>query len=163
MNPDRYSVRVGESCCLGEDLSYEQLLQRIVEFTVRAAVARSIDETQWEHEELRRKGFEALQIFKNRKAIWDDDAMFQTELLEARREHVGQRFESTNELDVSFYDRLDNDLRARWRHAGYETACLRRDMKPLFKELERDAAERADKAREGLLGDVLRAQAQESP
>jgi hypothetical protein len=162
MTAERYSVRIGESRCIAEDVSYDALLARIVEFTIRSAVARSIDESEWEHEELRRKGLSALQVFRNGKALWDDAAMFETEFAEARREHVGNRFESTNEPDAAFYEKLDRDLRLRWRHAGYETPSLQQNMKRLFKELERDVADRAADARESLLSEVLRAQSQET-
>ncbi len=162
MNPDRYSVRIGESHCIAMDVSYDQLLRQILEFTVRAAVARSIDENEWEHEELRRSGLSALQIFRNEKAIWDDDSMFETEFGEARRGGVGHRFRSANESDPAFYDKLDRDLCAWWRRAGYATSCLRHGMKRLFAELEREAAERAANARNSLLTEVLDGQAQES-
>jgi len=161
MEPVCYSVRIGESHCIAEGVPYDALLDRIVEFTIRAAVARSADESEWEHEELRRKGLTALQLFRNRRAVWDDRAIFEAELAEARRENVGERFEAANELDPTLCADLDRDLRARWRRAGYEVPCLQHEMKVLFSELERDAADRATRAREGLLGDVLKAQAQE--
>lgn len=161
MDPACYSVRIGESHCIAEGIPYDALLDRIVEFTIRAAVARSVDESAWEHEEFRRKGLSALQVFRNRRALWDDRAIFEAELAEARRENIGERFEATNELDPAFGANLDRDLRTRWRRAGYEVPSLRCDMRALFSELERDAADRATTAREGLLADVLRAQTQE--
>jgi hypothetical protein len=162
MDPTRYSVRIGESHCVAEGIPYAALLDRIVEFTIRAAVARSVDESEWEHEELRRRGLGALQIFRDQRAVWDDRSTFETELAAARRQNVGERFEATNELDPGLFAGLDRDLRARWRRAGYEVPSLRRDMRALFSELERDAADRAANARESLLGDVLAAQAQET-
>lgn len=162
MIDDRYSVRIGESYCMAENATYDALLTLIVEFTVRAAVARCVDENEWEHEQLRRRGLSALQIFRNGKAVWDDSAAYGAELDEACREHIDARFKSSNELDIELYGRLDRDLRARWRRAGYETPTLRRDMKRLFVELERDAADRASNARDSLLGDLLRAQSQET-
>jgi hypothetical protein len=162
MDPPLYSVRIGESHCIAEGIPYDALLDRIVEFTIRAAVARSADESEWEHEELRRKGLGALQIFCNRRAVWDDRATFETEIAAARRQHVGEKFEATNELNPALLNDLDRDLQMRWRRAGYEVPSLRREMKPLFAELERDAADRVANARESLLGDVLAAQAQET-
>lgn len=162
MNPTRYTVRIGESHCIAEDICYAELLDRVVEFTTRAAVARSTDESEWEHEELRRKGLDALQVFRNERAVWDDASTFEAELAEARRERACTRFKSGNELDAAFYDALDRDLRARWLRAGYKVPSLRHDMKRLFLELERDAAERAAHAREGLLSEILAAQMQES-
>jgi|SRR5579862_5387556 len=162
MNPTRYTVRIGESHCIAEGTCYTALLDRIVEFTARAAVARSVDESEWEHEELRRKGLDALAVFRNERAIWDDPSTFETELAEARRERACTRFRSGNELDAAFYEELDRDLCARWLRAGYNVPSLRHEMKRLFTELERDAAERAAEAREGLLGEILAAQPQES-
>lgn len=161
MNLDHYSVRIGESCCITENATYSALLTRIVEFTVKAAVAHSIDEDEWEHEQLRRKGLSALAIFRNEKAVWDDGAAFKAELAEARREHIGPRFQASNELNVELYQKIDSDLRDRWRRLGYATPTLRHDMKALFLELERDASERAKNARESLLVELMRAQSQE--
>lgn len=162
MEPPLYSVRIGESHCVAEGIPYDALLDRIVEFTIRAAVARSADEGEWEHEELRRKGLGALQIFRDRRAVWDDRTTFETELAAARHQNIGENFQAANELNPALLAGLDRDLRARFRRAGYEVPSLRRDMKPLFAELERDAADRAANARESLLGDVLKAQAQET-
>lgn len=162
MDPARYSVRIGESHCIAEGIPYDALLDRIVEFTIRAAVARSADESEWEHDELRRRGLRALQVFRDRRAVWDDRTTFETELAAARRQSIDDTFEATNELDPALFTQLDCDLRARWRRAGYEVPSLRFDMKALFAELERDAADRAADARESLLDDVLSAQAQEN-
>jgi hypothetical protein len=156
MSPARYSVRIGEAHCIGVDMAYEALLARVMEFTFRAAVARSEDESEWEQEQLRRGGLCALQLFRNDKAIWDNPQTFADELAEARREDVAGRFRAQNELDPAFYERLDCDLRARWRRFGYETPSLRDDMKVLFWQLERDAAERAADARKRLLADFAK-------
>lgn len=158
MDTSVYSARIGESHCLGEEISLDVLLRTIVELTARGAVARSIDESDWEHEELRRRGLAAIQIFRDGKAVWLDRNTFEAELAEARRERVETRFVAANELDPAFYELLDTELRVRWRLAGYETPCLLHDMKKLFIELERDADDRAANARERLLGDILRAQ-----
>jgi hypothetical protein len=150
-----YSARIGESHCIAARVPYNVLLDRIVEFTIRAALARCADECDWEHDELRRKGIGALQIFRNDKALWADPAMFERELAEARREQIEERFRRTNEADAALYVRLDNDLRARWRAAGYESPSLASDMKKIFGELERDAAERVEVARENLVVELL--------
>jgi hypothetical protein len=161
MTLDCYSVRIGESYCVAENVTYDALLTRIVEFTVQAAVARSIDEDEWEHEQLRRNGLAALQIFRNDKAVWDDVAAFEAELAEARRERIDARFEASNELNVELYRRIDADLKARWCRLGYSTPSLCHDMKALFVELERDASERAKDARASLLCELMRAQSEE--
>lgn len=144
------------------DMPYEALLQRVMAFTMRAAFARSADESDWEYEELRRNGLGAFQLARDDRALWDDARSFSDELAEARREGVAPQFQAQNELDAAFYDSLDRDLRARWRRLGYESPSLRADMKPLFRELERDVAERTTQARGRMLTELLNA-LQESP
>lgn len=156
MNKSLYSARVGESHFFAERVGYEELVNRIMEFTVRAAVARSIDESDWEQDELRRGGLRVIQLFRGGKAVWTDAAAFEGELCEARRECVEGRFKRTNTADSTIYERLDHDLMDRWRRAGYQTPSLTNDMKRLFLELEREAAERAERARESLVGEILR-------
>lgn len=136
-------------------MSYDALLASVIEFTVRAAVARSEDNSEWEHERLRREGLAALQLSRDEKALWDDPQTFAEEFAEACREDVAPRFRAQNELDPAFYEGLDRDLRARWRRLGYETPSLRDDMKALFQELERDIADRAADARERVLADFM--------
>jgi len=150
-----YSARIGDSYSIGERMQYEALLRRIMEFTIRAAIARSIDESEWEHEELRHKGLGALAILRGGKAIWIDGELYARELAEAKRER-DPRFEQSNELDPVLFERLDCDLRERWRRAGYDVPCLMHDMKKLFTELERDASDRAAGAREDLLAELLK-------
>jgi hypothetical protein len=152
---DVYSVRIGESHSIGEDIAYNELLRRLMEFIVRAALARCVDESEWEQEELRRRGLAALAISHSGKAIWTDRQIFEHERAEARRER-DRRFARTNQLDPEIFERLDTDLRSRWRQLGYETPSLLHDMKKLFAEIERDAAERAAGAREGLLAELLK-------
>lgn len=126
-----------------------------MEFTVRAAMARSTDESDWEHDELRRRGLAAVQIFRNGKAVWDNPATYRLELVEAQRERIERKFNDANELDPTLYGRLDRDLRARWRRAGYRVPSLCNDMKKLFAELERDVMDSAAHARENLLCEIL--------
>jgi hypothetical protein len=151
----RYSARIGESYCLGEELPYDALVRRIVEFTVRAAVARALDESAWEQEEIRRNGLAAVQLARNGKALWADEGSFEIELAEAKREHVETRFKERNACDASVYERLDRDVRASWRAVGYETPSLRNDMKKLFLELQRDASDRTARALESLVAEVV--------
>jgi hypothetical protein len=155
MSDDRYSVRMSESYCIAEDATYDMLLTRLVEFTVRAAVARCVDENEWEHELLRREGLGALQIYHNGKAAWDDAASFEAERAEARRERIASKFDASNELNSDVYVQLDRDLCARWQRAGYQTSSLLHDMKQLFAAIERDASARANDARNGLLDELL--------
>jgi CRISPR/Cas system-associated endoribonuclease Cas2 len=156
VNEPLYSARIDESRFIADGVTYDVLLNRIVEFTIRAALARSVDEGDWEQDEVRRNGIAAIQIFRNGKAVWADSSAFELEMTEARREHIEDRFARSNEADPALYVRLDEDLRARWRAAGYQTPSLAHDMKTIFAELERDAAERAEVARESLVGELLR-------
>jgi hypothetical protein len=157
MKPPLYSARIGESLSIAEEASYDTLLRSIIEFTVRAAVARSIDEDDWEHEELRRKGLAALQIVRNGRAIWADRLGFEAEVAEAQRERVELRFSKSNQLDPELYLQLDRDLRGCWRLAGYDVPSVLSDMRKLFVELERDVADHAASAREGLVNEILKA------
>ncbi|HEY6325660.1 MAG TPA: hypothetical protein VIW73_03965 [Candidatus Cybelea sp.] len=156
MNKALYAARVGESHCIADGVTYDVLLNRIMEFTIRAALARVVDECDWEHDALRRNGIGAIQIFRDGKAVWADSAMFEQEMAEARREHIEDRFIRSNEADPPLYERIDRDLRARWRAAGYETPSLADNMKTIFAELERDASERAEVAKESLVSELLR-------
>lgn len=146
---------IGESRMIAQRVPYDELLRRIMEFTIRGALARSIDESEWEHEELRRKGLSSLQVFHNERAVWVCAKTFAEEHAEAERERDA-RFDERNELDPTLYERLDRDLRARWQSAGYKASSLIENMKEIFVELERDASERATVAREGLLAEVLK-------
>lgn len=157
MPPDLYSARIGECKSLAEDIPYEDLVDRIMEFTVRAAMARSRDDADWEQDELRRSGLACLQLFRNGKAIWSDPETFRTERDEAIREQVEDRFNARNELDPELNRRLDRDVRERWRSVGYNVPRVMLCMKELFNELERDLADRANRAMERLMNDVLNA------
>jgi hypothetical protein len=150
-----YSACVGESRSIADGVTYDALLLRIAEFTLRAAWARSIDESEWEHEELRRHGLGAIAVFRDGRAVWSDSRNFELELAEARRERVTTRFKRTNEYDAALYDAIDRDLQAKWRLAGYHTPSLRADMKMLFKELESDINERASGARTRFFGELV--------
>ncbi|HEY1428409.1 MAG TPA: hypothetical protein VGF18_02475, partial [Candidatus Tumulicola sp.] len=141
---DRYTVRIAESYSIAENTTYQALLSRLVEYTLRAAIARSVDQEEWEHEQLRRNGLFALQIFHNGKSAWDDPVTFGEEQAEARREHISSKFNALNELDSDLYIRLDRDLRERWVEFGYRPPSLLHDMVRLFAAIERDAAGRAD-------------------
>lgn len=153
MNSARYSARIGEAHCIGVSMPYETLLVRIMEFTVRAAIAKVADESEWEHERLRRNGLAALQVSRNGKALWDNAKIFDQELAAAQRGNAAKQFRECNVLDPEFFARLDRDLGLLWRRLGYEAGSLRGDMKALFSELEHDAADRAAQARERLLAD----------
>ncbi len=153
--PARYTARIEESISIAEDVAYERLSAGILEFTVRAAMARSEDESEWEYEELRRRGLGGIQIFRNGKALWTDRDAFEAELAEARRSTCADRFGASNELDPGFLEELDRDLRRRWRLAGYEVPSLLESMKLLFSELESDAQDRIADARRAFAGEIV--------
>ena len=153
--PPRYTARLEESIGIAEDVDYEGLSASILALTVRAAVARSQDESEWEHEELRRRGLSCIQIFRNGKAIWTDRNSFEGELAEARRSSCADRFNASNELDPTFLESLDEDLRQRWRLAGYEVSSLLENMKWLFSELQSDAQERVAYTRRAFADEII--------
>jgi hypothetical protein len=153
--PARYTARMEDSLNIAEDVAYERLSTGIPEFTVRAAIARSEDESEWGHEELRRRGLSGIQIFRNGRAIWTDRDIFEVELAEARRSKCEGRFDERNELDPTFLEDLDRDLRQRWRLAGYEVSSLLGSMKGLFSELESDVKDRIADARQALTDEIL--------
>ena len=155
IGPIRYTARMEQSVSIAEDVPYERLCAGILEFTVRAALARFADESEWVHEELRRRGVTGIQIFRNGKAIWTDRAIFEVELAEARRSNFEDRFREANELDAGFLELLDRDLRARWRLAGYEISSLRESMKPLFSQIEADAKDAVAGARQAFAEEIL--------
>ena len=152
---DVYSARISPSGRIAEGVSYETLVERVREFTVRAAFARVADQQTWEEDELRRKGLRALELFHNGRAIWHDRLCFEEALAQERSAGMGASFEAANELDPDFCERLDRELRERWRRVGYLVPSLALDMKPLFTELEADAADTAREARDDLLAELL--------
>jgi hypothetical protein len=158
---DRYTARFDGSVSnakeisIADGVSYNALLKGIVEFTLRAAMARVADRSTWEQEELRRKGLSAIDIARNGRAIWTDPALFEKELQEARREGIEAAFIERNELDLEIHRKLDRDLRGWWRRAGYESGSLLKDMKRLFTELEADASERVAEAWDRFVGEIL--------
>jgi hypothetical protein len=150
---DRYSARISPSACIAEDVEYENLLDRLAEYALRAAFARAADENDWEQDELRRKGLGAVELYHNGRAVWQDPVSFQ----QCRSEDAGAgaRFDLGNELDPGLLERLDADLRKRWRACGYMVSSVASNMKKLFDQLQDDAAERSREAREELLAELL--------
>jgi hypothetical protein len=157
MSTKLYSARIGESVSIAASVPYNVLTARIIEFTLRATLARAVDRADWEHEELRRKGLAAIQLYCDDKAVWADRGSFEAELAEARREGIGDRFKRENEVDPALYNRLDRDLRALWRSAGYKSPSLKEDMRALFVELERDVSDHEAGARDAFAGKIMKA------
>ena len=155
MASDRYGARIAGSVAIAWDVPYDALLKNVVRFTVEAAAARSADEPRWEHEELRQRGLDALEITRNGKALWCDEEDFRLELEEARREGAGSEFETRNELDEAFCEHLDRDLIRLWQKAGYATPSLLHCMRRLFVELQDDIADSTVGARKAFVEEIV--------
>ena len=156
---DLFSARISPSACIAESVDYDTLLEQIAEYTLRAAFAHAVDQHDWNQEELRRKGLRALELFHNGRAVWRDRVAFEASQAEADRTGDLRRFYAANELDQELAERVDQDLQELWRRAGYLVPSLALDMKKLFGELEADAADCANEAREELMSKLLTGQA----
>jgi hypothetical protein len=154
-----YSARISPSARIAEDVEYDTLIERMCEYTLRAAFARATDDYDWEQDELRRKGLRVVEFLHDGRAIWQDRAAFEQSLAEARTAAI-PGFGERNELDPELPERVDRDLRERLRRAGYLVPSLALDMKRLFAELEADVIDCTLKARERLLNHLLRTSAQ---
>jgi hypothetical protein len=152
---DLFSARISPSAPIADSVEYDTLLERIAEYTLRAAFAHATDQHDWDQEELRRNGLRALELFHNGRAVWRDRIAYEQSLAEVTLTGDYPRFERANELDPELCERLDRDLCERWRLAGYLVPSLALDMKKLFCELEADAADCARAAREELMSNLL--------
>jgi hypothetical protein len=152
---DLFSARISSSACIAESVDYDTLLEQIAVYTLRAAFAHAVDQHDWDQEELRRKGLRAVELFHNGRAVWRDQVAFEQSLEEVTRSGDARQFERANELDPELAERIDRDLRERWRLVGYMVPSLALDMKKLFAELEADAADCAREAREELMSNLL--------
>jgi hypothetical protein len=153
---DLYSARVSPSACIAEDVDYETLLERIAEYTLRAAFARAADQHDCDQENLRLNGLRAIELFHGGRAVWQDRVAFEQLLADAAATGGQGSFERANELDAALVARIDRDLQERWRVGGYLVPSLALDMKRLFSELEADALDSARTAQARLLTDLLR-------
>jgi len=140
---------------LAENVTYHELLDRLLEFMVRAAIGEAIDKFDWEQEELRRSGLRAIEFARDGKALWWDRAAFENELAEELRDGTLDRFLAHNEVDADFFDRADNELGARLSGKGYKVPTLQGDLKKLYEEIAADLSDRLTAAQEGLVTEVL--------
>ncbi|MBV8530084.1 MAG: hypothetical protein JO104_02105 [Candidatus Eremiobacteraeota bacterium] len=83
-------LEFGPSIIVAEDVPYSALLQRIVLFTLEAAVARSSDDACWEQEEFRRKGLSVVELSRSGKATWENSAIFEAKFAAARNHGVAR-------------------------------------------------------------------------
>lgn len=155
MRSQRFTARIGHGVSIAEDVSYDELVDHVLEFVVRGAIAKANDRSTWEEEELRRQGLKGIEFAREGKALWWDLDAFSAELAEAKREGAGELFVSRNECAVRFFDALDFDLRERLRGAGYSTASLFADMNEIYREIAADASDRSSQANEGLIAEIL--------
>ena len=142
--PVRYSARIGATV-IATGVPYDELTDGVLEFALQAAIAVAADQFEWEHEELRRDGLTAIEFFREDKALWWDRECFEAEEADPER----------NELDSSFFDRLDHDLRTRLKRAGYEVPSMIACTRALYSEIAADVADRCAGARESLLVEIL--------
>jgi hypothetical protein len=150
-----YTARIGLGATIAENVSYDDLILRVLEFMLRAAIARANDNIRWEDEELRREGLRRIEFACDGKALWWDRQTFSAERAEACREGVGERFDAENACRSVFLKKLDADLRGRLAEAGYSSPCLITNMKALFSELAVDARQQATEAQELLVQSIL--------
>jgi hypothetical protein len=151
----RFTARIGHGVSIAEDVTYDELVDRLLEYVVRAAIAKANDYSTWEEEELRREGLRGVEFVKDGRALWWDQEAFDAEKAEAKRERAHEIFRARNEFAGTFFEALDGDLREKLRRAGYATTALFTDMRELFREIAADASDRTAQAREGLVSEIL--------
>lgn len=153
--PQRFTARIGHGVSIAEDVTYCELVDRILEFVVRAAIARANDRSSWEEEEVRRQGLQRIEFAKDGKALWCDAGAFAAEEAEANREGASKLFLSRNECGERFLQTLDLDVRTRLRNAGYSTASLLAEMNEIYREIAGDASDRSLQANEALIDEIM--------
>jgi len=156
VEPRKYSAGIAGGIVIAENVTYDELLTRLLDFVSRAAVARAIDEFDWEQEEVLRNGLRAIDFFLGDKALWWDSDAFNTEKEGTRRNGAGERFLEKNELDARFLKKIDADLRGHLKRAGYVTPSLISSMKPLYKDISSDLSDRSAQAQKALVAEILR-------
>lgn len=154
MRIERYTARIGHGVSIAEDVTYDELVDRVLEFVVRAAISRANDDCCWEEDELRRQGLRAVEFLRDGRALWWDCNAFEAESRAAKRARSEKQFAVQNELGESFYRMLAEDLRERFRRVGYSASELFTDMKDIFREIAADASDRTIQAKESLVAEI---------
>lgn len=155
MRTRRYTAKIAGGITIAENVTYDELANRVLGFILQAAIALSIDSFEWEHEKLRREGLESIDFFAGEKALWLERDSFDVEKESAKRAGCLTRFLATNELYIDFFSSLDADLRERLARAGYSAEPLITDMKKLFREISDDVKDRSAQAQQALVTEIL--------
>jgi hypothetical protein len=152
----RYSAGIAGGVMVAQNVTYDELLTRLLDFVLNAPVARAVDDFAWEQEEVLRGGLRSIDFFSGGKSLWWDRDAFDTEKEGMMRNGTGERFLEKNELDARFLRKLDADLREHLKRAGYITPSLITSMKPLYRDISADLSDRSAQARTALVTEILR-------
>lgn len=146
---------MAEGVSIAEGVAYDELVVRVLQFVIEAALARAADRFGWEQEQLRRDGLRAIQFARDGRALWWDGEAFAAEEAGALRMGERDRFVAANEIDPGFWKKLDRDLRTKLRRAGYATGPLILNMRGIFKHIAAEAEERSAHAQTKLVEEIL--------
>lgn len=155
MKTRRYTAKIAGGVTIAENVTYDDLATRVLDFILRAAIAVSIDSFEWEHEKLRREGLQGIDFFAGERALWFEEDNFAVEKAGAKRTGCQTRFLSKNEFDTAFLTSLDEVLRTRLARAGYASPSLIANMKKLFQEISDDVKDRSAQAQRELVAEIL--------
>lgn len=155
MKTRRYTAKIAGGVTIAENVTYDDLVTRILAFILRAAIALSIDNFEWEDEKLRREGLQGIDFFVGDRALWSDRESFDVEKEGAKRTGCQTQFLSKNDVDIDFLTTLDADLRERLARAGYAADPLITDMKKLYREISDDVKDRSAQAQQALVAEIL--------
>lgn len=155
MRTRRYTAKIAGGVTIAENVTYDELVTRVLDFILHAAIALSIDTFEWEHENLRREGLQGIDFFVGERALWLDRESFDIEKENAKKSGYQTRFLSSNEFDEDFLTKLDADLRERLARAGYASGPLITDMKKLYREISDDVKDRSAQAQQALVTEIL--------
>lgn len=155
MKTRRYTAKIAGGITIAENVTYDDLATRVLDFILQAAIALSIDSFEWEHEKLRREGLDGIDFFDGERALWLERDSFEVEKESAKSAGCLTRFLATNELGIDFFTKLDADLRERLARAGYAAEPLITDMKKLFREISDDVRDRTAQAQRALVTEIL--------
>jgi hypothetical protein len=151
----RYTAKIAGGVTIAENVTYDDLATRVLDFILHAAIALSIDSFEWEHEKLRREGLQGIEFFVGERALWLDRESFDVEKENAKKSGYQTQFLSTNEFVDDFLTNLDSDLRERLARAGYAAPSLISDMKKLYREISDDVKDRSAQAQQALVTEIL--------